>query len=86
MDAIGIGTISSVIAAVAGVATLWFSVRNSKGNILKRIDKKQAQIRAIEDQQVRMYGINGRFPRTITPLDEKKEKLQREISELTRKL
>ena len=32
------------------------------------------------------YGLNGRFPRVITPADEKKERLQNEISELERKL
>lgn len=81
-----LGTISSVIAAVASVAALWFSIRNSKGNILKRIDKKQEQIREIENQQVRMYGLNGRRSTAITPLDRKKARLQNEIAELQRKL
>lgn len=81
-----VGTISSVIAAVAGVTTLWFSIRNSKGNILKRIDKKEAKIRAIENQQGRMYGPSGRRPIAVTPLDQKKTRLQNEITELTRKL
>ena len=79
-----IGTIFSIVAAIAALATLWFAVRTSKGNILRRIDKKEAQIRRIDDQQVRKYGMNGRFPKEITPLDEKRSKLQNEIDELKR--
>lgn len=81
-----IGIISSVVAAIAALATLWFSVRTSKGSMLKRMDKKEAQIRRIDDQQIRMYGLNGRFPNVITPLDEKHRKLQYEIDKLKRTL
>ena len=81
-----IGIISSVIAAVAAIATLWSSLRTSKGNMLRRIDKKEAQIRKIIDQQIRMYGLNGRSNNVITPLDEKRNRLQSEINELKRKL
>lgn len=81
-----IGIISSVVAAIAALATLWFSVRTSKGSMLKRMDKKEAQIRRIDDQQIRMYGLNGRFPNVITPLDEKRRKLQYEIDKLKRTL
>lgn len=81
-----IGIISSVIAAIAALAALWFSVRTSKGSILKRIDKKEAQIRKIDDQLFRMNGLHGRFPRVITPLDERRNKLQAEIDDLKRKL
>ena len=81
-----IGIVASVIAAIAAIATLWFSVRTSKGSMLRRIDKKEAQIRSIDDQQVRMYGLNGRPSSAITPLDIKRDKLQFEIDELKRKL
>lgn len=81
-----IGIISSVVAAIAALATLWFSVRTSKGSMLKRMDKKEAQIRRIDDQQIRMYGLNGRFPNVITLLDEKRRKLQYEIDKLKRTL
>ena len=39
-----IGTIASIIAAVVAYITLRFTVRNSKGYILKQIDKKKKQI------------------------------------------
>lgn len=81
-----IGIISSVVAAIAALATLWFSVRTSKGSMLKRMDKKEAQIRRIDDQQILMYGLNGRFSNVITPLDEKRRKLQYEIDKLKRTL
>ncbi len=81
-----IGIIASVVAAFAAIVTLWFSVRTSKGDMLRRIDKKKDQIRRIDEQQIRMYGLNGRPSSIITPLDEKRSKLQSEISELERKL
>lgn len=81
-----IGIISSVVAAIVALATLWFSVRTSKGSILKRIDKKEAQMRIIDDMMLRQNGLYGRFPRVITPLDEKRDKLQSEIDALKRKL
>lgn len=76
----------ALMTFIVTVATLIFTVKNSKGYIYKEIDKKTEQIRQIEHNEVLKYGLNGRFPRTITPLDEKKEKLQSEITELTRKL
>ena len=76
----------AIMTFIVTVATLIFTVKNSKGYIYKEIDKKTEQIRQIEHNEVLKYGLNGRFPRTITPLDEKKEKLQSEITELTRKL
>ena len=79
-----IGIISSIVAAIAALATLWFSLRTSKGGILRRIDKKEAQIRKIDEQQIRMYGLNGRSRNVITPLDEKRKRLQSEINELKR--
>ena len=43
-----IGTIASIIAAVVAYITLRFTVRNSKGYILKQIDKKKKQISEID--------------------------------------
>ena len=80
-----ISIIASVIAAIAAVATLWFSVRNSKGNLHKRILKKENKIRRIENQQIQTYGLNGR-PSVITPLDVKKSKIQSQINDLKMKL
>ena len=81
-----IGIIASVIAAIAAVATLWFSIRSSKGNILKRIEEKKRQIRSIEEAQIRLYGLNGGRVRAMTPMDVKRNRLQNEIAELERKL
>lgn len=81
-----IGTIASLIAAVAAVATLWVTIINSKGNIISRIDKKENEIQAIENLLVRKYGINRGVGWGIDPLDLKKEKLQSQINHLRRKL
>jgi hypothetical protein len=81
-----IGTIASIIAAVVAYMTLRFTVRNSKGYILKQIDKKKKQIREIDIRLVKAYGLNRGRCHPITPLDEQKEKLEAEINELQRKL
>ena len=76
----------ALLTFIVTVATLIFTVKNSKGYILRQIDKKQDQIQQIEHKEVLKYGLNGRFPMVITPDDERKENLQKEISELSRKL
>lgn len=81
-----IGTIASIIAAVVAYMTLRFTVRNSKGYILKQIDKKKKQIREIDICLVKAYGLNRGRCHPITPLDEQKEKLEAEINKLQRKL
>lgn len=81
-----IGSIASIIAAVVAYMTLRFTVRNSKGYILKQIDKKKKRIREIDIRLVRAYGLNRGRCHPITPLDEQKEKLEAEINELQRKL
>lgn len=81
-----IGTIASIIAAVVAYMTLRFTVRNSKGYILKQIDKKKKRIREIDIHLVKAYGLNRGRCHPITPLDEQKEKLEAEINELQRKL
>ena len=78
--------IIALLTFIVTVATLIFTVKNSKGYIFRQIDKKQDQIQQIEHKEVLKYGLNGRFPRVITPDDERKENLQKEISELSRKL
>lgn len=80
-----IGVIASVIAAIAAVLTLVVTIRNTKASILKRIDSKERYIQEIENYQCRKYGLN-RGTNVITPLDEKKHKLQSEINELRRRL
>ena len=79
-----IGTTASIIAAVVAYMTLWFTVRNSKGYILKQIDKKR--ISEIDIRIVKAYGLNRGQCHPITPLDEQKVRLEAEINELRRKL
>jgi archaellum component FlaC len=55
----------------------------SRGNIRRQIAAKERQIREIDNQLVRKFGIydTGRG-RALTALDRKKEKLQAEIEDL----
>lgn len=78
--------IIALLTFIVTVATLIFTVKNSKGYIYRQIDKKKGQIQQIEHKEVLKYGLNGRFPRVITPDDEKKEQLRNEIHEMERKL
>ncbi len=80
-----LGVIASVIAAIAAVLTLVVTIRNTKASILRRIDCKEQQIHEIENYLIRKYGLNRRS-NVITPLDEKKHRLQSEIDELRRRL
>ena len=81
-----LGIIASVIAAVAAIATLCFSVRTSKGSILKRIDRKEEKIREIDHKLNLRYGLDRNPGGPISPLDNKRRKLQEEINELSRNL
>ena len=81
-----VGIIASVIAAVAAIIALWYTIGASKGSILKRIDRKERRIQEIDNQLVRMYGINRGSGGFITHLDAKKTKLKAEIAELKRRL
>lgn len=81
-----IGIIASVIAAIAAIASLWFSVSTSKGYILKRIERKEQKIRDIDYKLALQYGLAYRACGSMTPLDEKRRKLEEEIIELRRKL
>lgn len=83
MDNIGI--IASVIAAVVAIITLFFTIRNSKGNVIKRIERKQNQIHEIETRFYRSYGLNANLSMHYPTL-EKKNKLEAEINELRKKI
>jgi len=76
----------ALLTFIVTVATLVFTVKNSKGYIHKQFDNKKNEIGQIEYNEVLKYGLNGTCPSVITKEDEKKEKLQNEISELERKL
>ena len=80
-----IGIIASVIAAIAAIITLLFTIRNSKGNVIKRIERKQAQIQELNNWFARTYGLNDDMRRHYDIL-EKREKLEKEIEELRKKI
>ena len=82
MDIISIVTIIGAVAAVIGTV---YAIQNSKGSILRRIDRKEEQIRRINHALVLKYGLNRGFG-PMDSLDVKKEKLQNQITELRRRL
>ena len=74
-----------VIAAIAAIIALIFTIRNSKGNVVKRIERKQDQIHKIENQFYRSYGLNANMGMHY-PTSSKKRKLEEEIEELRKKI
>lgn len=80
-----IGIIASVIAAIAAIITLVFTIRNSKGNVIKRIERKQRQIQDLNTQFARTYGLNANMSMHY-PTSMKMRKLEEEIKELRKKI
>ena len=80
-----IGIIASVIAAIAAIITLIFTIRNSTGNVNKRIERKQAQIHALEQRFFQTYGPMGEM-RQHYEIQMQKEKLEKEIQELKKRI
>ena len=83
-----IGTIASIIAAITGIVgaiTGILAIRNSKGNVIKRIERKQREIREIDNQFARTYGLNANV-RMHSPTSSKIDKLQKEIEELKKRI
>lgn len=80
-----ISIIASVIAALAAVITLIFTIQNSKGNVIKRIERKQRAIQDLEQRFCRTYGLNDDMRRHYN-IQVKKEKLEAEIYELEKKI
>ena len=78
-----VGAVASIIAAIFGVKSYKYAKKMSRGNIRRQIAAKERQIREIDNQLVRKFGIydTGRG-RALTALDRKKEKLQAEIEDL----
>ena len=76
-----IGIIASVIAALVAIITLIFTIRNSKGNVVKRIERKQREIHDIENNFYRTNGLNA-TTRMHYPTQAKIDKLNKEIAEL----
>lgn len=88
MEWIGIiASVASIIAAVAAVSTFTYTKRNSRGNIRRRIAKKERKINDIDSQLRLKFGINDNGGgRALTSLDKKKRKLQEEIKDLSLEL
>lgn len=83
-----IGTIASIIAAITGIVAMItgiIAIRNSKGNVIKRIERKQRQIQEIDNQFYRVFGLNAN-PSMHSPTWEKKRKLEKEIEELRKRI
>ncbi len=80
-----IGIIASVIAAIAAIITLIFTIRNSKGNVIKQIERKQRQIQDLNTQFARTYGLNANMSMHY-PFWERKEQLEKEIQELKKRI
>lgn len=80
-----IGIIASVIAAIAAIITLIFTICNSKGNVIKRIERKQRQIQDLNTQFARTYGLNANMSMHY-PTQRKMDKLENDIAELRKKI
>ena len=80
-----IGTIISIIAALTGIITLFYIVYHSKGNVRRRIERKQKKINELESQFFKTYGLNANM-RQHYPTQRKKEKLENDINELEKEL
>ena len=83
-----IGTIASIIAAITGIVAMItgiIAIRNSKGNVIKRIERKQQEIQDLDNQFARTYGLNANMS-MHHPYWEKKDKLEAEINELRKKI
>ena len=83
-----IGTIASIIAAITGIVAMItgiIAIHNSKGNVIKRIERKERKINEIENQFYREYGLNANM-RMHHPTQEKKNILEKEIEELRKRI
>ena len=83
-----IGTIASIIAAftgIVGMITGIIAVRNSKGNVIKRIERKQRKIQKIDNQFVKTYGLNANASMHY-PTSSKINTLQKDIEELNKRI
>ena len=83
-----IGTIASIVAAITGIVAMItgiVAIRNSKGNVIKRIERKQRQIQDLDTQFARTYGLNANMSMHY-PTQHKKNRLEKEIEELRKKI
>ncbi len=83
-----IGAIASIIAAITGIVAMItgiIAIRNSKGNVIKQIERKQRKIQDLDNQFVRTYGTNANMSMHY-PFWAKRDKLEAEINELRKKI
>ena len=83
-----IGAIASIIATITGIVAMItgiITIRNSKGNVIKRIERKQQEIRDLDNQFYRKYGLNANTS-MHSPTWVKKRKLEEEIEELRKRI
>lgn len=83
-----IGTIASIIAAITGIVAMVtgiISIRNSKGNVIKRIEQKQLLIHDLEQQFYRTHGLNDDIKR-YPDFQRKIDTFENEIDELRKRI
>lgn len=61
------------------------AIRNSKGNVIKRIERKQREIQDLNTQFARTYGLNANMSMHY-PTQRKMDKLENDIAELRKKI
>lgn len=76
-----IDVIASVIAAITGI----IAVLNTKGCIIKRIERKERQLQRLNNQFARTHGLNANMHQDYDT-QVKKERLERSIIELRKRL
>ena len=77
--------IAPLIAAVVGIIALVVSIRNSKGSIIKRIERKERKIQELEFQFAKRYGLNANM-RSNYEFYKKRERLEESIKELRKRI
>ena len=80
-----IGTIASIVAALTGIITLFYTIYHSKGNVRRRIEQKRKKIAELEFQFSKKYGLNARMSQHY-PTQREKDKLEKDINELEKEL
>ena len=76
----------TIVGACAAVVAAWATIINSKGCLLHRIERKEEQVRLIDNRMVNLYGLNGRAMYPETALDKKKVRLLKQIEKLKKRL
>jgi len=74
------------VGACAAIIGTWYSISNSKKSVLKKIERKEAQIKQIDHELIMRYGLNSGAYHPYTSLDKRKHKLKNQIEMLKRYL